>query len=103
MKEWVEVAAVSEFDQKDRKIVELSPERQVGVFKIDGEYFAIDAWCSHEKASLLVGDVEDHQVMCALHGARFDLRTGKNLSLPAVRPVTSYPVKVDGGKVLVQI
>ncbi len=103
MSEWIEVADVSEFEKTDRKLVELSPEKQVGVFKVGGEFFAIDAWCSHEKASLLVGEVNGHEVMCPLHGARFDLRTGRHLSMPAVRPVASHPVKVDGGKVLIQI
>jgi 3-phenylpropionate/trans-cinnamate dioxygenase ferredoxin component len=103
VKNWIEVAGVAEFEKMDRKLVELSPDKQIGVFKVDGEFFAINAWCSHEKASLLIGDVADHEVMCSLHGARFDLRTGRHLSLPAVRPVASYPVRVEGGKVLVEI
>jgi 3-phenylpropionate/trans-cinnamate dioxygenase ferredoxin component len=103
MKKWVEVADVSEFDQTDRKLVELSPEQQIAIFKVGPEFYALDAWCSHEKASLIIGEVTDHEVMCPLHGARFDLRTGRHLSMPAVRPVASHPVKVDGGKVLIHI
>ena len=51
---------------------------------------------------MVLGEVCDHEVMCPLHGARFDLRTGRHLSLPAVRPVSRYEVKVDQGKVWVK-
>ena len=100
---WKEVAVVSEFEKTDRKLVDLGDEKYIGVFKVDGGYYAIDGTCSHEKASLVLGEVCDHEVMCPLHGARFDLRTGRHLSLPAVRPVKSFPVKVEGDKILVEI
>lgn len=101
MSNWVEVADVAEFDGTDRKLARLDGDREIALFRVGDEYFAIDACCSHEKASLLLGDVSDHEVMCSLHGARFDLRTGRNLSLPAVRPVASYPVKVENGRIYV--
>ena len=100
---WKEVATVSEFEKTDRKLVDLGDEKYIGLFKLDDGYFAIDGTCSHEKASLVLGEVSDHEVMCPLHGARFDLRTGRHLSLPAVRPVGSYPVKLEGDKILVKI
>jgi nitrite reductase/ring-hydroxylating ferredoxin subunit len=100
---WKEVASVGEFEKTDRKLVDLGDERYIGLFKLDDSYFAIDGTCSHEKASMVLGEVSDHEVMCPLHGARFDLRTGRHLSLPAVRPVASYPVKVDGDKIWVEI
>ena len=100
---WKEVAAVGEFEKTDRKLVDLGGERYIGLFKLDDGYFAIDGTCSHEKASLVLGEVSDHEVMCPLHGARFDLRTGRHLSLPAVRPLKSYPVKVENAKIWVEI
>lgn len=103
MKAWREVSAVKEFESTDRKQVDLGDGRYVALFKVAGEYFAIDGTCSHEKASMVLGEVGDHEIMCPLHGARFDLRTGRHLSLPAVRPVASYPVKVEGDKILVEI
>jgi 3-phenylpropionate/trans-cinnamate dioxygenase ferredoxin component len=103
MKRWVEAGDEAEFERADRKQVEVEPGRWVGVFKVGAEYFAVDAICSHEHASLLLGDVDGHEVMCPLHGARFDLRTGKHLSLPAVRPVRSYRVKAENGKIYVEI
>lgn len=100
---WREAAGESEFDASDRKMVDFGGEKQVGLFKVDGEFFAISAWCSHQKTSMVHGDIEGHELMCPLHGARFDLRSGKNLSLPAVRPVESYAVKVEDGKIYIKI
>ena len=100
MPEWKEIATEAELAARDRKLVEVSAELQIGLFKVNGEYFAVDAWCSHGRASLVHGEVEDHEVLCPLHGARFDLRTGRHLCLPAVRPVQRYDVKVENGKIL---
>lgn len=100
---WKEVAVVSEFEKTDRKLVDLGDGKYIAVFKLEDGFFAIDGICSHEKASMILGEVCDHEVMCPLHGARFDLRTGRHLSLPAVRPVASYPVKVEGNRISVEM
>ena len=68
-----------------------------------GEVFAINDVCSHADVSLSEGDVEDGTVECWLHGSRFDLRTGKPTSLPAVKPVATYSVTVEGDDVNVKL
>lgn len=68
-----------------------------------GEWHAISDICSHGEVSLSDGEVEDCTVECWLHGSRFDLRSGKPLAPPAVRPVPVYPVTVDGERVLVDV
>ena len=68
-----------------------------------GEVFAISDICSHADVSLSEGDVEDGTVECWLHGSRFDLRSGKPIGLPATTPISVYPVKIDGGDVLVSV
>ncbi len=68
-----------------------------------GELHAISDICSHGQVSLSDGEIEGSTVECWLHGSRFDLRTGKPLSPPAVHPVPVYPVTVDGERVLVDI
>ncbi len=78
-------------------------EKPIAIFKLDDGYYAIDNICSHEEASLSEGDIEDGKIECPLHGALFDIKTGGNLSLPAVLPVKSYPVKVDGGAIYLQV
>ena len=103
MKTWVEAALVSEFEQTDRKLVDLGGHREIGLFKVDGQYYAVDAYCSHQQVSMVQGEVEGHELMCPMHGARFDLRTGAALALPATRGVDTYKVKVDGDRILLEI
>jgi 3-phenylpropionate/trans-cinnamate dioxygenase ferredoxin component len=101
---WIKAATLKDFSGTDRKYCELSDEVQVGLFQHeDGKFYAVEAWCSHQKVSLINGDRDKYELMCPLHGACFDLRTGKHLSLPAVRPIASYPVKVENDEIWVQI
>ena len=74
----------------------------VAVFNVDGEYFAIDDVCTHDGGGLTGGTVEDHQVICPRHGARFCMRTGAALTPPAYEPVRSYPTRVVDGIVEVE-
>lgn len=99
---WTEVASVSEFIDSDRKFCELSESVQIALFKhADGSFYAVEVWCSHQRVSLMNGDLEDYELMCPLHGACFDIRNGKALSLPAVKPIQSYAVKVEDGRIFV--
>ncbi len=68
-----------------------------------GEVFAISDLCSHADVSLAEGDIEDGEVECWLHGSRFNLRTGQPSGLPAIKPVATYPVTVEGDDVLVKL
>jgi 3-phenylpropionate/trans-cinnamate dioxygenase ferredoxin subunit len=73
----------------------------VALVNVGGEFFAIDDTCSHEEASLSGGTLSGEVVVCPKHGARFNVKTGRVLALPAVRSVAVYPVRVEGGEVLV--
>lgn len=103
MSDWVEVAQVAEFEATDRKLVDLGGLNQIGLFKVNGEFFAVSAWCSHQKTSIVHGDITGHEIECPLHGARFDLRNGRHTCLPAVRPIASYPVRIDSGRIYVKV
>jgi 3-phenylpropionate/trans-cinnamate dioxygenase ferredoxin subunit len=103
MAEWREVATMADFETEDRKVVEIDDDDQICIIKKDSSYFAISAWCSHEKALLALGEIEGYEITCPLHGARFDIRTGRHLSMPAVSPVPSYEVKVEGDRILVKV
>jgi 3-phenylpropionate/trans-cinnamate dioxygenase ferredoxin subunit len=87
-----------ELDGADGGIVEVAMVRDE-----DGELHAISDICSHGQVSLSDGEVEGCTVECWLHGSRFDLRTGKPLSPPAIKPVPVYPVTFDGERVLVDV
>jgi 3-phenylpropionate/trans-cinnamate dioxygenase ferredoxin subunit len=99
---WIEVAKTAEFAAADRKTFRLADGRDVALFKVGGEYFAVSGVCTHAFAPMAGGIVEDHAVECPLHGARFDLRTGRNLTPPAVRPLAAYEVKVEGDAVRIK-
>jgi len=69
----------------------------------DGSVHAIGDTCTHAEVSLSEGEVEDCTVECWLHASRFDLWTGKPLSLPAIRPVPVFPVTLTGDDVFVDV
>ncbi|MBU6380601.1 MAG: non-heme iron oxygenase ferredoxin subunit [Acidobacteria bacterium] len=91
------------------QLVESKPVRiekngeSICVTKIGNEIFAINDTCSHSEASLSEGEVSDFKIECWLHGAEFDLRTGEALTPPAVAPIKTYPVIVDGDSVTVEM
>ncbi|BAS28537.1 non-heme iron oxygenase ferredoxin subunit [Limnochorda pilosa] len=77
----------------------------VALFRLQDGFFAIGDTCSHAEASLSEGEVDAGagEVTCERHGARFDIRTGKNRSLPATRPVPRFPARVVEGQVEVEM
>lgn len=84
-----------------RVVVEDTP---IAIFNVDGEYYAIGDTCTHEEFSLADGELVDNfTVECALHGAQFDIRTGRALTLPATGSAGSYPVWVEDGELKVEV
>ena len=77
--------------------------RRIAVCNVDGAFYAIDDVCTHDGGSLDQGQLEGEQIECPRHGARFDVRTGQVITLPAVVPVKSYPVEVEDGEIKVQV
>ncbi len=75
--------------------------RRIAVCNVDGEYFAVDDVCTHDGGPLGDGRLCDGQIECPRHGARFDVRTGRAVVLPAVVPIRTYAVEVAGGDVRV--
>jgi len=73
----------------------------VGVYRIGEELYAIEDRCSHDDGPLCEGEREGFCVICPRHGAKFDLRTGAVLSLPATEDVESFPVVVRDGEAFV--
>jgi 3-phenylpropionate/trans-cinnamate dioxygenase ferredoxin subunit len=97
---FVTVATVGEIPPGGVKRVVVGG-RAIAVFNVDGAFYALDDRCSHEEASLSEGEIDEDVVECPKHGARFNIRTGKNLTLPAVYPVKTYPVQVEGDEIKV--
>ncbi len=100
--DFYEVSQVGELPNGARLFVEINDFYLV-VFNIAGQVYAIEDLCSHDDGPLGDGDLEDHEIVCPRHGARFDVRSGKALTLPAVEDISAYPVRVAGGKIEVGI
>jgi 3-phenylpropionate/trans-cinnamate dioxygenase ferredoxin subunit len=100
----VDVAPVDELPPGSVKIVRAG-QIAVGVYNLDGEYYAIEDRCSHDDGPLAEGDfdAEEAVVVCPRHGSRFDIRSGRPLTLPAYEPVDTFPVVVEDGWVKVDI
>lgn len=75
----------------------------VAIFHVNGKLHALADVCSHAQAFLSEGDVSLGAVTCPRHGARFDLETGQALTLPATRPVETFPVDIVDGEIVVTI
>jgi len=103
MPNWVRVAAVSDLEPGKPFEAEAGGVGICLAVTQDGELYALRNNCSHEDFPLSEGEIQDGQIECAWHGARFDLATGRALALPAIRPVKTYPVKLEGDEVFVDV
>jgi 3-phenylpropionate/trans-cinnamate dioxygenase ferredoxin subunit len=101
MTRWLRVAAAADIAPGDYASLEVDGSF-VAVYNISGEFFAIDDLCTHDGGGLAGGEIDDHQVICPRHGARFCLRTGRALTPPAYEPVRGYPTRVVDGVVEVE-
>ncbi len=102
MSEFVKVATLDEIPVNGSKLVEVDMF-EIALFNLDGEIYAIENVCTHDGGPLVEGSiVNGYEVECPRHGARFDIRTGAALSLPAFEPTTSYEVRIEGQDVLIE-
>lgn len=78
---------------------------QIALYNCNGTVYATNNICSHQYAELHEGylDCDDCVIECPLHGARFDIVSGRALSLPATAPIATYPVTIEDGMILLSI
>ncbi len=99
---FVAVAESAELSDGERLFVEID-DLPIVVFRIARMLFAIADTCSHDDGPLGDGDLEGYEIICPRHGARFDVRTGKVLRLPAVVDIPAYPVREVEGQIEIGI
>ena len=102
MAEWTKVAEAGAVPVGTLKgfVVKMQP---IVVANVDDDLYALEDQCSHQEFPLADGELDGSDVVCTYHGARFDACTGKNKSLPAVRPVKSYPVEARDDGIYVEL
>ena len=99
---FVTVARVGEIPPGGVKAMRLG-DREIAVFNISGAYHAMDDVCTHDGGPLAEGTIQGHVIECPRHGARFDIRTGAVLCMPATAPVGTYAVRVRDGAIQVEV
>lgn len=101
MSDWVDVAPAAEFAPGTWRSVEIEGTT-IAVFRLDGEFHAIEDVCTHDGGILTGGSIEGDEIVCPRHGARFSIRTGEVRAPPAYEDVATFPVRVASGIVQVR-
>ena len=96
------VAKKSEIAQGTTKRVEIDGQN-VLLCNVDGEIYAIQDVCTHDGGALDQGELMGERIMCPRHGAFFDVRTGDALTLPAIFPVQTFKVRIEGEDIFVDL
>jgi 3-phenylpropionate/trans-cinnamate dioxygenase ferredoxin subunit len=96
----MKVATRNELPAGGKKLVEIDG-RAIAVFNVDGNYYAIDDVCTHDGGPLAEGELIGSEIECPRHGARFDVRSGQPLCMPAIEPVAVHAVELKGDDVYV--
>ena len=105
MSRWTEAAKAAEIPEGEARKVVLD-RIEIAVANLgEGTFLAVDDICSHAESSLSEGEVDPdlETIECPRHGSTFDLRTGNPKTLPATLPVITWPVKVEGDTVMIDL
>lgn len=102
MAEFLKVARTNELESGQARLVEVGG-KQIALFNIDGEFFALDNTCTHRGGPLAEGEISGHEVTCPWHGGTFDVRTGEVVGPPAPQAVARYNVRVSGTDIEVEV
>ncbi|KPL84537.1 biphenyl 2,3-dioxygenase [Thermanaerothrix daxensis] len=99
---FLKIATLDEIPVGERLFLEINNEPIV-LLNLGGTLFAVGDVCTHDEGPLGDGEIDGYQIVCPRHGARFDVRTGKALTLPAVVDIPVYPIRIEGNEVYIGI
>jgi len=99
---FVKAAKVSDVPEGETIVVTLG-DTEVALGNVQGQIYAVANLCTHDGGPLGEGELLGHQIECPRHGARFDVRSGAVRALPAVMPIPTYEVKLEGDDILVEV
>ena len=102
MSDFVQIAKKSEVPDPGKKTIELE-DRLVVLVHVDRQFYCIDDVCTHDGGPLGEGELCGVELACPRHGAKFDVRNGKELTMPATENTGSHEVKVVGDDVFVRL
>ena len=102
MADWHEVASTSDIPDPGKQLLEVA-DRLVVVFHVEGQFYCLDDVCTHDDGPLGEGTLCDYTVACPRHGAKFDIRDGRALTMPATEATVVHEVRVQDANVFVRI
>jgi 3-phenylpropionate/trans-cinnamate dioxygenase ferredoxin subunit len=100
--EFISVGTIEELLDGQKLFVEVD-DLPIVIMNVAGQYYAIADVCSHDDGPVGEGDIEGFEIICPRHGARFDIRTGRALALPAFVDIPVYPVRLVGAEIEIGI
>ena len=102
MSDFVKVADLSEIPDPGKKVFELD-DRLVVVVHAGGQVYCLEDLCTHDGGPLGEGQLDGHTIACPRHGAKFDIRDGRPLTMPATEATLVHEAKIENGVVYVKI
>jgi len=99
---WIAVIDRSEVPEGD-VIGLVVADRDIALYEVEGDIFATDNLCTHGKARMSDGFLDGREIECPLHQGKFDVCTGKALCAPLTEDIRRYPVRIDDGRVWLQL
>lgn len=102
MSDFVPVAKVSELEEVEVKQFDVDGQL-ISIAVVDDKYYAFDDTCTHEHCSLADGDLSGTVIICPCHDGEFDVTTGEVLDGPPEEPLLTYPLRVVGDEVQIEI
>jgi 3-phenylpropionate/trans-cinnamate dioxygenase ferredoxin subunit len=101
MTDWIDVCDAKALAESENIIVEVDGT-EVAVFKVDGQFYAIEDVCSHDGAEIASGELDGDEIVCPRHGARFCVKTGAVKCAPAYEDIDTFPVRVENERLQVR-
>lgn len=99
---FVRIASLADLPPGTLQNVEVEG-RSLCLANADGTVYALGDNCSHKDHPLHTGELDGNRLECAWHGAQFDVTNGRALRLPAVKPIETYEVRIEGDDILVSL
>lgn len=102
MTDWINVATINDFTPGSFQVVDTDTV-SILVFNIDGQFYAVENTCTHDGGTLSDGWLQNDEIVCPRHGARFCVRTGAVTAPPAYEDINTFPIRVENDMVQVKI
>jgi 3-phenylpropionate/trans-cinnamate dioxygenase ferredoxin subunit len=96
--EYVQIAPLADLPVGERLFIEVD-EKKIVIFNLAGNLYALGDVCTHDDGPVGDGEIEGMDIICPRHGARFDIRSGEALLLPAAVDIPAYPVRIAAGMI----